>query len=185
MPNPNLKENKFKRALYVPFRGIVRTLFPVTYVKQQYKYITHHKCDLKNPVRYTEKLQYLRVYVYPRDDEVSRCASRDGVREYLKEMGYENLLISCYGIFDKFEDINFDELPDQFVMKCTHACAFNMIVKDKKSFDKELTMETKQWRNTTPKSNQESSLKNTLVRLILSQLNIKSTYSMESLVQCM
>ena len=137
MPNPNLKENKFKRALYVPFRGIVRTLFPVTYVKQQYKYITHHKCDLKNPVRYTEKLQYLRVYVYPRDDEVSRCASRDGVREYLKEMGYENLLISCYGIFDKFEDINFDELPDQFVMKCTHACAFNMIVKDKKSFEKE------------------------------------------------
>ncbi len=137
MPNPNLKENKFKRALMVPFRGIVRTFFPVTYVKQQYKYITHHKCDLKNPTRYTEKLQYLRLFVYPKDDEVVRCASRDGVRKYLKELGYEDLLIPCYGVFERFEDIDFDKLPDQFVMKCTHACAFNMIVKDKKTFDKE------------------------------------------------
>ena len=137
MPNPNLKENKFKRALYVPFRGIVRTLFPVTYVKQQYKYITHHKCDLKNPTRYTEKLQYLRLFVYPKDPEVSRCASRDGVRDYVKECGYEDTLIPSFGVFDRFEDIDFDKLPDQFVMKCTHACAFNMIVKDKSTFDKE------------------------------------------------
>ena len=137
MPNPNLKENKFKRALYVPFRGIVRTLFPVTYVKQQYKYITHHKCDLKNPTRYTEKLQYLRLFVYPKDPEVSRCASRDGVRDYVKECGYEDTLIPSFGVFDRFEDIDFNKLPNQFVMKCTHACAFNMIVKDKSTFDKE------------------------------------------------
>ena len=137
MANPNLKENKFKRALVLPFRGIVRLLFPVTYVKLQYKYITHHKCDLKNPTRYTEKLQYLRLFVYPKDKEVSRCASRDGVRDYLKEKGYEDLLITSYGVFDKFDDIDFDKLPDQFVMKCTHACAFNLIVKDKTKFNKE------------------------------------------------
>lgn len=137
MANPNLKENKFKRAIALPFRGLVRVFFPVTYVKLQYKYITHHKCDLKNPTRYTEKLQYLRLFVYPKDKEVTRCASRDGVRDYLKEKGYEDLLIPSYGIFDKFEDIDFDKLPDQFVMKCTHACAFNLIVKDKSKFDKE------------------------------------------------
>ena len=137
MANPNLKENKFKRALVLPFRGIVRLLFPVTYVKLQYKYITHHKCDLKNPTRYTEKLQYLRLFVYPKDKEVTRCASRDGVRDYLKEKGYEDLLIPSYGVFDKFDDIDFDKLPNQFVMKCTHACAFNLIVKDKTKFNKE------------------------------------------------
>ena len=142
MANPNLKENKFKRALLVPFRGIVRTLFPVAYVKGQYKYITHHKCNLKNPARYTEKLQYLRVYVYPKDEEVSCCASRDGVREYVKETGYEDILIPSYGVFEKFEDINFDNLPDQFVMKCTHACAFNMIVKDKSKLDIEQARKT-------------------------------------------
>ncbi len=135
MANPNLKENKFKRALVVPFRGLVKAISPVTYVKLQYKYITHHKCDLKNPTRYTEKLQYLRLFVYPKDKEVSRLASRDGVRDYLKEKGYEDLLIPSYGVFDKFGDIDFDKLPNQFVMKCTHACAFNMIVKDKLKLD--------------------------------------------------
>ena len=135
MPNPNLKENKFKRTLLVPFRGIVRTLFPVFYVKQQYKYITHHKCNLKNPTRYTEKLQYLRLFVYPKNNLVSKCASRDGVREYLTELGYEDLLIPSFGVFDKFDDINLDALPNSFVMKCTHACAFNLIVKDKSKLD--------------------------------------------------
>ena len=39
--------------------------------------------------------------------------------------------------FEKFDDIDFDKLPDQFVMKCTHACAFNQIVRDKKNFNKD------------------------------------------------
>ena len=137
--NPNLKENKFKRALVVPFRGIVRTLFPVGYVKYQYKYITHHKLNLKNPIRYTEKLQYLRLFVYPKDELVIKAASRDGAREYVKECGFEDILIPCYGVYDKFEDIPFDTLPDQFVLKCTHACAFNEIVRDKSKFDYELS----------------------------------------------
>lgn len=135
MANPNLHENKFKRALVVPFRGIIKKLFPVFYVKYQYKYITHHKLNLKNPVRYTEKLQYLRLFVYPKNKDVSRCASRDGVREYLKELGYENLLIPSYGVFDSFDDIDFSKLPNQFVLKCTHACAFNKIILDKTKMD--------------------------------------------------
>lgn len=137
MGNPNLKENKFKRALVLPFRGIVKALFPVTYVKLQYKYITHHKLNLKNPTRYTEKLQYLRLFIYPKNSLVSKCASRDGVREYVKEKGYEDTLIPIYGVFDNFDDIDFDKLPDQFVMKCTHACAFNKIIKDKNNINKD------------------------------------------------
>lgn len=135
MANPNLHENKFKRALVLPFRGIVKAISPVCYVKHQYKYITHHKLDLKNPIRYTEKLQYLRLFVYPKDNLVSKCASRDGAREYLKELGLEELLIPIYGVYNNFDDIDFEKLPDQFVMKCTHACAFNEIVKDKSKID--------------------------------------------------
>lgn len=135
MANPNLKENKVKRLLVNPFRNIVKAISPVWYVKYQYKYITHHKLNLKNPTRYTEKLQYLRLFVYPKNKLVSKCASRDGVREYLKEKGLEQYLVPCYGIFDKFEDIDFAKLPNQFVMKCTHACAFNKIVLDKNELD--------------------------------------------------
>lgn len=136
MPNKNLKENKFKRALVVPFRGIVKAISKTWYVRYQYKYITHHKLNLKNPVRYTEKLQYLRLKVYPNEPLVSKCAGRSGLREYAKEMGFEDNLIEIYGIFDRFDDIDFDKLPDQFVMKCTHACAFNYLCYDKSKIDK-------------------------------------------------
>lgn len=135
MLNPNLKENKLKRALVVPFRSLVKKITPVGYVKYQYKYITHHKLNLKNPIRYTEKLQYLRLYVYPKNSLVSKCASRDGVREYITSLGLEKYLIPTYGVFDRFEDIDFAKLPNQFVLKCTHGCAFNQIVLDKSQFN--------------------------------------------------
>ena len=149
MPNPNLKENKFKRALVVPFRGLVKAISKTAYVKFQYKYITHHKLNLKNPKRYTEKLQYLRLKVYPKDELVSKCAGRVGVREYVEEMGYKANLIEICGIFDKFDDINFDVLPDQFVMKCSHASSFNYLCFDKSKINKdELRKKFNKWLKT-------------------------------------
>lgn len=133
--NPNLKENKFKRALVLPFRGFVKAISKKNYVKLQYRYITHHKCDLKNPVRYTEKLQYLRLFVYPKNELVSQCASRIGVRKYLTDLGLSNYLIKIYGVFDKFDDIDFNKLPNQFVIKCTHASGFNYLCYDKTKID--------------------------------------------------
>lgn len=131
MPNPNLRENKLKRALVAPFRNIIKALSKKCYVASQYRYITHHRLNLKNPVRYTEKLQYLRLFVYPKNPLIVQCAGRAGVREYVKKRGFADKVIPIYGIFNHFSDINFDDLPNQFVMKCTHACAFNYICLDK------------------------------------------------------
>ena len=135
MSNPNLKENKLKRALGSIARPFVKCISPTLYVKLQYRYITHHKLHLNPPVRYTEKLQYLRLYVYPKWKEVNRCAGRVGVRDYVKEKGYADNLIPIYGVFDHFSDIPFDKLPDRFVMKCSHASGWNILVKDKAKLD--------------------------------------------------
>ena len=135
MPNPNLKENKIKRFFATSVRGVIKFLSKKKYIELQYRYITHHKLNFKNPIRYTEKLQYLRYYVYPKNPLVSKCAGRVGVREYVKELGYEDILIPIYGVFDKFDDIDFDKLPDQFVMKCSHGSAMNYICYDKKELD--------------------------------------------------
>jgi len=135
MPNPNLKENKLKRALVAPFRGIVKWVSPSAFVKFQYRYITHHKCDLSHPIRYTEKLQYLRLFVYPYDKRVIQCAGRVGVRDYLTDLHLEKYLIPIYGVYDSFEDIDFSLLPKQFVMKCSHGCALNYICYDKATMD--------------------------------------------------
>ena len=136
MRNKNLKENLFLRYMILPFRGLVKFLSPTLYVKLQYKYITHHKLNLKNPTRYTEKLQHLRLYEYPKNELVKKCASRVDVRDYLSSIGLEEYLIPCLGIYDKFDDIDFNKLPSQFVMKCSHASGFNYIVKDKNNIDK-------------------------------------------------
>ncbi len=149
MANKNLKENKLKRFLAVSIRGVIKLISPTLYVKSQYRYITHHKLNLKNPTRYTEKLQYLRLFVYPNDPLVSKCASRDGVREYVKEKGYEEILIPCYGIFDNFDEINFNKFPDSLVLKCTHACGYNVIIKDKSKIDiKNLKKQFNKWLRT-------------------------------------
>ena len=149
MANPNLKENKFKRAVAVSIRGIVKFFSKKKYIELQYRYITHHKLNLKNPVRYTEKLQYLRYYVYPKDKDVIRCAGRVGVREYIKEIGLEDLLISVIGIYDYFDDIDFDKLPNQFAMKCTHGSGMNYICFDKSQINKsELKKKFDKWLKT-------------------------------------
>ena len=135
MSNPNLKENKLKRALGSLARPFVKAISPTLYVRLQYKYITHHKLHLNPPVRYTEKLQYLRLYVYPKWKEVSRCAGRVGVRDYVKEKGYGDALIPIYGVYDSFSDIPFSSLPERFVMKCSHASGWNILVKDKNALD--------------------------------------------------
>lgn len=149
MANPNLKENKFKRALVSPFRGLVKCVSKKAYISYQYKYITHHKLDWKGLNRYTEKLQYLRLYVYPKDDLVSKCAGRIGVREYVKERGFEQNLIKIYGIFDRFEDIDFAKLPNQFAMKCSHGSAMNYICYDKNKINyEELKKKFNKWLKT-------------------------------------
>lgn len=135
MANKNLKENKFKRALAVPFRSLVRAVSKKWYIELQYRYITHQRLDLKNPLRYTEKLQYLRLYTFPKNELVSKCAGRASVRDYIKENGFEDTLIPIFGVFEKFDDIDFSKLPNQFVMKATHACAFNYICLDKSKID--------------------------------------------------
>lgn len=135
MSNPNLKENKFKRFIGVCSRNIIKAISKKKYIELQYQYITGHKLHLDNPIRYTEKLQYLRLYTYPKNKDVIRCADRVGVREYLKELGLEDYLIKCLGIYNSYDEIDFNTLPDKFVMKCTHGSGMNYICYDKNNIN--------------------------------------------------
>lgn len=149
MANKNLKENKCKRLIALSFRNVIKCISKRKYVEYQYRYITHHKLNLSNPIRYTEKLQKLRLYDYPNNPLVVQCAGRVGAREYVKECGFSDNLIEIYGVFDKFEDIDFENLPNRFVMKCTHACAFNYICFNKEKINKPLlAKQFKKWLGT-------------------------------------
>lgn len=135
MANPNFKENKIRRFIAKSLQPLLRVCNKKLYISLQYKYITGHKLDWSTLLRYTEKLQYLRLYVYPNMPEVIHAASRRGARELVEAKGYKDILIPIYGIYEKFDDINFANLPKQFVMKATHASGFNYICLNKDEID--------------------------------------------------
>ena len=100
-----------------------------------YVYKAHfgEKLNLKDPQTFNEKLQWLKLYY--RTPEQMKLVDKYEVKKYITEMIGEEYIIPTLGIYERFEDINFDALPDQFVLKCTHDSGSVVICKDKSTFD--------------------------------------------------
>lgn len=95
------------------------------------------KVDLKNPQTFNEKIQWLKLHDYPTNQLVIDGADKYKVRAYVEEKGLGNILVPLIGHWDKPEDIDWDKLPEKFVLKCNHGCAYNILCNDKSTFDKE------------------------------------------------
>ena len=104
--------------------------------KLYFKIILNENLDLDNPKTFNEKLQWLKLYYYPNNELVIKCADKYLVREYLRDREYEEKLVPLLGVWDNAKQINWDKLPNQFVLKCNHGCAYNIICNDKEKFDK-------------------------------------------------
>lgn len=85
--------------------------------------------NLDNPTTYNEKIQWLKLY--DSTPEKTRLADKYLVRDWIAEKIGEEYLVPIIGVYKKFEDIDFDKLPNQFVIKCNHGSGYNIIVKDK------------------------------------------------------
>ena len=94
---------------------------------------TGENLNLDNPQTFNEKIQWMKLH--DSTPIKTRLADKYLVREWVKEKIGEEYLIPLLGVWDNFDDINFDELPNQFVLKCNHGCGYNYIVKDKTYFD--------------------------------------------------
>ena len=92
------------------------------------------KLDLKDPKTFNEKLQWLKLY--DRKPEYTMMVDKYAVKQYVADLIGEQYIIPTLGVWDRFEDIDFDQLPDQFVLKCTHGSGDTVICRDKKHFDK-------------------------------------------------
>jgi hypothetical protein len=93
--------------------------------------------NLKNPQRYTEKLQWYKLFY--RDPIMKQCVDKYDVRQYIESLGLGSILNECYGVYDSAEDVNFDKLPNQFVLKDTLGGGGNAVIicKDKSKADLE------------------------------------------------
>ena len=115
-------------------RGILNFLPDRLLLKLLFRIRMGHKLDLKNPQTFNEKLQWLKLY--NRSPEYVKMVDKYEVKKYVAEQIGEQYIIPTLGVWDKFEDIDFDSLPDQFVLKCTHDSGGLVICRDKSSFDK-------------------------------------------------
>ncbi len=103
-------------------------------LKKWYKMLTGKILDLRHPRTFNEKIQWLKIY----DSTPLKTKLTDKylVREWVKEKIGEEYLIPLLGVWDKFDDIDFDKLPDKFILKMNHGCTMHLIVNDKSNFDK-------------------------------------------------
>ncbi len=107
--------------------------------KLYYKIYLHENVNIKNPESFNEKLQWLKLKYNAENPLVVQCADKYRVREYITEKGYGHILTKLLGVWDRAEDIDWDSLPEKFVLKCNHGCAYNIICQDKSKLDKEKT----------------------------------------------
>ena len=103
------------------------------YLNNKFKQVFGRDIDWKNPTTFNEKLQWLKIY--DRNPLYTQLVDKYEVRKYIADKIGDEYLIPCLGVWDKFDDIDFDDLPNQFVLKCTHDSHSVIICKDKASFD--------------------------------------------------
>ena len=108
------------------------------YLKWRYKLEMGYKLNLDNPQTFNEKLQWLKLY--NRKPEYTQMVDKFAAKEYVAKIIGEEYIIPTLGVWDKFDDIDFDKLPDQFVLKTTHGGGNTGVVicKYKSTFDKDL-----------------------------------------------
>lgn len=107
-----------------------------TFIEKNFKRIFHYELDLSNPKTFNEKLQWLKLY--NRVPLYTKIVDKIAVRDYVSKLIGEDYLIPFYGVWEKPEDIDFDTLPNQFVLKCNHNSGLGMyICRDKSKMSKE------------------------------------------------
>lgn len=107
--------------------------FPVIICKMRFRKMFGRKMDLKNPKDINEKILWLSLY--SDISEWSRMADKYAVRSYVEELGLGDILVKLYGKWDKAEDIEWDKLPNQFVLKTNNGSGTVKLVTDKSKLD--------------------------------------------------
>ena len=121
----NQKMRRIKYALrFLPDRAYIQL-----YYFAQFKKF----CNLRNPKTYNEKLNWLKLH--DRNPDYPKLVDKYEAKKQVARIIGEEYIIHTLGVWDSFDEIDFDALPDQFVLKCTHDSEGVVVVRDKKKLD--------------------------------------------------
>lgn len=134
------------RAMRKKILNLLRFVPDTTMLRLQYFIKFGRKLNLNKPQRYSEKLQWYKLNY--RDPLMAQCVDKYDVREYIRSIGLESILNDCYGIYHGPEEIDFDQLPEKFVLKDTLGSGGDSVIicSDRAAFDADSAMnQMKEW----------------------------------------
>ena len=105
------------------------------YLEFQWKRFMDYPLNLKNPKSFNEKMAWLKLF--DRNPLYTKLADKWLVKDYVALYCGVQYVVKNFGVWDDFDSIDFDKLPSQFVLKCTHASGGIAICKDKSKFNKQ------------------------------------------------
>lgn len=133
----HIKRYLKKPALIIPYLGKYgwfRWMSDEAYIKMVYRIYFGVYPDLEHPKNYSEKLNWLKLH--DRQPQYTEIVDKYTVKQYISGIIGEKYVVPTLGVWDRFEDIDFDALPNQFVLKCTHDSGGLVICRDKPRLDK-------------------------------------------------
>lgn len=130
------KSQKFRYIVLTKLSWVPNSIM----LRLQYYYTLRRYLHLSNPKRFTEWIQFYKAYY--RNPTMLQCVDKYEVRNYLIQKGYLRILNKLYQVCDRAEDINFEQLPQKFVVKSTNGGNGDniLIVRDKSTLDKQKTI---------------------------------------------
>lgn len=127
-----IRDKAFRLAV-LGKHGLLNWMSDEQYLKARWRAIWHEELNLTHPQTYTEKLQWLKIH--DRKPIYTTMVDKLAARDFVAARIGEEYLIPILASWDRFEDIDLDQLPEQFVLKCTHDSGSSYICKDKSKFN--------------------------------------------------
>lgn len=119
---------------------------PVLNTQLRFIEATGHRANLKCPQTFTEKISWLKLFLYSNDSLVKQCSDKLAVRDYVCVNGLGYLLNDLIAIYERPEDIPWEQLPKSFVLKWNFGCGYNLLCPDKDKISSDEAISTlKKW----------------------------------------
>lgn len=105
-----------------------------TFAKRFYLSRTGRNLNLEDPKTFDEKQWWMKIHYH--HPLMNVCADKYRIREYVHKCGLEHILNELYGVYETADEINYDMLPNEFILKTNHGCGGNFICTDQQQFPK-------------------------------------------------
>lgn len=132
-----LKDHRFSRLIYATLLSALALVSPRANTKVRYRVSKGEAINLEHPSKFNEKISWLKLHVYSHSELVAQCANKARARSYVADLGAAEILTDLYGVFKSPKDLQWESLPDRFVLKWSNGSGGAVICHNKKEIDRE------------------------------------------------